>query len=452
MNILSRIIPPEPYRRNYLAYVGHGVLWAVAVPLFHPAAVVPVVLEHYGVTPFWIGVAVSLYTLGLSIPLLPIAALTSHRPYRKRWMLAITYIGRAMLIVPVFVLLLAPHRPMLIAVAYTFGFASFWFAEGAYSGLYIDILGRVLPPHWRGRMFAFFQSFGGIFAAVLAWTVVSRALTAADYELGQALLLGGAFTLAMAGTSFMIGIREPAAPVERKQSLGDLIREIPGRLRAQPRFIRLVLVQILLLSVPMSYSFIPLGAQAHLGRFDGEFASMAGSFLLLERIGFVIAAWVWGSISDRFGTRRSMVTIGVIMLIASALPLVLEFVLTPDNTAHWAFSPMYLYGIVYLLMGASIDGLWVATALHVLDLIPEAQRNIYLAIKQTIFSVALIWPVLGGFVVEVAGFRTVYVFTIITVALGLWLACGMVEPREMAQNSEAGIEAEVEHTFMGESR
>ena len=429
----QKLFPPSPYRWNFWGLVIHGILWTVAMPMIHQSAVVPVVLERYGLSPTLIGMVLSLYTIGLTVPLLPVASFVSHRPYRKRWLVRFIIAGRLTFLPAALVMLFAPEHVALVIALYAFSYGAFWFSEGMGFSPYLDLIGRVLPAHWRGRMFASMQSIGGLLAAVVAFAFVPRIMNTAGegFTQAQGIMTATVFVVLMVGVVFLAVMKERPATVEHRRTTLGLLREMPALLRQEPVFARMTLVQLLVISYLMSYSFVMLGAEHHLGGIGGLSAvQLTGVFLVIERLGAIIAAWGWGYINDHRGGLTTMRFTGLLFLAASLFPLALELLVDRGSAAVWPFSPLYLYGMVFFLIGASMEGFWTATSIYTLDLISESRRAIYVALKQTLYLPALLWPVLGGLIVDHIGYPAVYVANAAVILAGLWVMRGLTEPRQ----------------------
>ena len=417
------------------------------MPMIHQTAVVPVVLERYGLSPTMIGMVLSLYTIGLTVPLLPVASFISHRPMRKKWLSRFIFAGRMPFLFAALAMLFLPEYTVIVVVLYSLSFGAFWFSEGMGFSPYIDLIGRTLPPQWRGRMFAWMQSFGGILAAVVGFMFVPRIMNTAaeNFTQAQGLMTGAVFIALMIGVVFIAGMKEQPARVEPKKSLFQLIREIPTLLKQEPVFARMTVVQLLVISYPMSYSFVMLGAKQHLGGTGGvSVVALTGIFLVVERIGAITAAWGWGYINDHKGGLATMRYAGMLFLASSLFPLLLELTLTPENTASWPFSPLYLYGVVFFFVGSSMEGFWTATSIYTLDLISESRRAIYVALKQTMYLPALLWPVIGGLIVEHVSYTAVYAVNAVVMTAGMWVMRGLVEARGRVHHEENTVEPNLE--------
>jgi MFS family permease len=61
------------------------------------------------------------------------------------------------------------------------------------------------------------------------------------------------------------------------------------------------------------------------------------------------------------------------------------------------------FGLVFLLIGLSIDGSGTATTTYLLEIAPEHQRATYAGIANTVLGVATFLPVFGGWLLGVTG-------------------------------------------------
>jgi len=81
----------------------------------------------------------------------------------------------------------------------------------------------------------------------------------------------------------------------------------------------------------------------------------------------------------------------------------------------------YLYGLVFLFFGLSMDGFSISGMNLVFEIAPEDKRPIYTALQSNITSLGLFLPIIGGIILKYFGYNVLYLLTIFMISLGLYL-------------------------------
>jgi MFS family permease len=105
------------------------------------------------------------------------------------------------------------------------------------------------------------------------------------------------------------------------------------------------------------------------------------------------------------------------MLSLSFLFMIVAFVLAllADN--------VYMYAVIFLLFGVSLDGFNIAGMNLVIEIAPEEKRPVYTALQTNIVSIGLFFPVLGGVILKYVGSYTViYIISIVLLLTGLYMS------------------------------
>ena len=141
----------------------------------------------------------------------------------------------------------------------------------------------------------------------------------------------------------------------------------------------------------------------------------------------------WGKLSDRCGNRLTMrlQSLGKGLTALLALGLV------------WSVGGLHLHGdwLPYLALPLfALDGaLRPAQVLtgsnFLLELVPQAERPLYLGFSNTILGVTVFLSGLGGLVVDLLGFTGLFVASLLLCLGGYVLATGLPEPRLAAERT-----------------
>ncbi|MBK7448419.1 MAG: MFS transporter [Anaerolineales bacterium] len=137
---------------------------------------------------------------------------------------------------------------------------------------------------------------------------------------------------------------------------------------------------------------------------------VAGYLTATLTISQTIANIGMGWLGDRIGHR--------IMLITGAIAAVLSAILAWNATSILWFYP------IFVLTGLTNVSLWTISMTMTVDFGTEAERPIYIGLAQTLTAPAtIIAPILGGWIVDNAGFQPTFVISTVLslVMLGILL-------------------------------
>jgi MFS family permease len=85
------------------------------------------------------------------------------------------------------------------------------------------------------------------------------------------------------------------------------------------------------------------------------------------------------------------------------------------------FQNLYIYGVIFFLIGASIDGTRLAFGNLILVIAPEEKRPLYIALQANISSFGLFFPILGGVLLSISNYQIVYSVSIIGIIFAFYL-------------------------------
>jgi len=176
-------------------------------------------------------------------------------------------------------------------------------------------------------------------------------------------------------------IREPIRPVlARRQSVADILRSALPMLRSHPAFRSLTITALFAFAVTGATPFYVVYAKQHLGIRD----EAAGMYIWALTIGGALASLIWGHINDARGPRAvvrgTIVLLCLTPLVALGLP---ASVLWLGQTFPALIGALpYLYGLVFLCAGASINAIWFGATNYLFELAGHEHRPRYIAVFQ----------------------------------------------------------------------
>lgn len=436
-------LTPADRRRNFRLGVINGTVFRVTMTAIDSHVVLTWFLAQLGVSNFVIGL-VSPIRMGSSFLLqIPVSGYLQQRRYKLpfyRWMAVVRC---AVLIAIALVIALVPVHSRWLLRAFFALLIAYSLGAGLTGISFMDVVAKVVAATRRGSFFAQ-RSFWGGTLTLGASALVGFVLAEPDglrFPLNISLLfIVAAVTLAVAAGVWSL-VKEPPSPL-----VGRDVRwtEQAGRgvrlLVADPPFRRYALWRYATQLAQSAAPFYVVYAKTVLG----VSAQMLGVYLAARTAATILTNLFWGRISDRMGNRRLIQLTNVVGL---AMPLAALLVgLLVAMTAQPAPWIAWAYGLVFVGFGAFTSGANIARPGYLLDLAPPAQRPLYLGFSNTLFGIGTFTTLVGGLVVDWAGFSVLFVCSACLFAIALLLSLLMVEPRQRDER------AQTRSTALGESR
>jgi len=393
------------FRRNAALLISEAGAFMAGLAFFDSGTVYPLLLAKLGASDVLIGASRLVQVLGYTLPALVAAHRIHGRANHKSFMLATCAMARVGLCtLPVALLYLSVQRPGF-ALAWVFSIvALFWLMDGACAVSWFDIVAKAVPARVRGRFFGIMQTVAGLLA-IGAGLLVQRILRspALPYPQNFALLGGLWFAGAMLSQLGLTLIVEPPGVQDKEEtrpSFVEYLRRTPVLLHRYPRLRGLIITRVFLDGAMLAAPFYVLFAQRDLG----ASLSVAGVYTVAQNIGRVATGPLWGWLSDRVGTTASVRTIAVCILLAPVLAL--------SSTEERAWLMVLVFG----LMGAVMDGVWMVMSTALLESVREEDRPLAVGVASVCQTPSALYGPAGGFLAGVTSYRTVF-----TVAAGISL-------------------------------
>ncbi len=372
-----------------------------------------------------IGLVSTLATGGWLLPQLFAANAIAGRPRRKASVLIPAAASRVLfLALGPLMLLLAPRRPAAALATFFTLYFLFYLADGIASVGWLDIMGKSLAPRLRARLISVGQAgsgIGGVGAGILVGMILSSRRL--PYPSNYALLLtlcAVLFVLSIISFAFMK--EEPEQTGARPLPWPDYFRRLWRILRDDGGFRRAVIVQLLFSLAGAATPFYVVHGLASLG--FGEIS--VGIFTSAQVAGGVFSALFMGRVGESSGTRAVMRLGGWMSLAAplAALAVPLAAPIVPSAAL------MYLYAIVFMLVGAQANSTMAGFLNYVLESAPASDRAMYIGFANTASGVSLVAPLLGGALLAASGsYPALFIAAAVGPLAGLVLSLRLAEPR-----------------------
>jgi MFS family permease len=186
---------------------------------------------------------------------------------------------------------------------------------------------------------------------------------------------------------------------------------------------RYLLTRLVLAAADIATPFYAIFAT----RILGAAPEIVGAYIGISTTASLLMNPLLSRLSDKRGHR---LVLNIAALGALVMPLTaLAFTALPPGPGLGL-----PFGILFVAAGISRTSANIAFPSYLLEISPGAERPLYVGLTNTLLGVATFIPVIGGILLDVAGFGVVLWLTTFLSAIGFWLARGMVEPRTTRAN------------------
>jgi predicted MFS family arabinose efflux permease len=190
-------------------------------------------------------------------------------------------------------------------------------------------------------------------------------------------------------------IREPhghAGEEEEKPPFFRYMGQAGPLLRGHPRLRRLIVGRVLLDGAGMALPFYVLYAEKDMK----VGLTMVGFFIFFKGAGRLCTGPVWGWVSDRLGAAAGLK--GVACCIA-AIP---ALALLSGRGAVW------MLPVLFFLVGAMSDGLWMTTSNTLLESVEAKERPLAVGVASMCQAPGAIYGLAGGLLAQHASYTVVF--------------------------------------------
>ena len=393
---------PGRVRRNALAFTGEATLFGLGLLFASTTTVLPGFVSHLTGSAVLVGLIISLTEGAWRAPQLLFANRVANKPRKKPYLTRAGLVGRPMYLLLAIALALGVTRIPALAVALFFVLhTAMYVAMSVDTIVWWDVLAKAVPASRRGRVLGFSTALRGAIS-IGAGLLVARLLgdSGPGFPLAYTLCFataGGCFLLSLVSWLFVV---EPTEDVDRRRPTWmEYGRQLRGILRGSRAFRRLLAVRLLAGFNGLSLGFFALFGIERLG-----FASSAlGVFAMVQTVSGILAGLAFARISERHGNHR---IVQIATLISLTGPLIaLAFVLAPDRL----WKPLYNW--TFLTIGVFQTAQFVGFASLNVDLAPPGQRSTYVGLFNTLSSLVIVWPAIGGWVLQRTSYATLFTVT-----------------------------------------
>jgi len=392
----------------------HGAFFHMATAFADPYAVIPLFLAGFTESRALIGLVVSLVAAVGIVPQIAMARWIRRRPGLARpLMLAGIWTRCGVWGLIAAGALLMPAGTAWILVLFVFLVSVYSFGGGIAVLPFKQVISGTIPPERRSTFFGWRLVFGGVLAVsagvIVKYVLGSEGLT---WPRNYGVLFVLSFLALAAAYTAMSGFRFPQQSGEPQgATLRPLREELDYVRREYPILKRLIAVRLLSGGLTLVLPFLTLYATREIG----IALTWVGIFIAAQKAGAILSNLAWMPLGNRFGTRA---------VILSGLGL-----------AVFSFAVIFLsespvaIAAAFALAGGSMSATVVGFGGYILELGTPEIRPMLFALEGTLLMPLYFMPLLGGWLADGYGYRTVVVAGVLLLLGALACGCTLCEPR-----------------------
>ena len=409
---------PAYQSRNFICFTVDAAVFFFAISFVDQTTVMPSLLGHLTQRPVLIGLLGSVQTGSWLLPQFLAARVVASRHRKQPVVLVATAISRlswaVVIVALVFYQQIGPTATLLACYV---AVGSFMFFDGVSSLAWYDLIARTISPTVRGRLFSSMSLSGGVFA-VAGGLAVQRVVgnVALPFPSDYRLLAAVALAFLVVGLVPLLLIVEPPGEVPPPpERLTSYVRRLPGLVRGQPDFRRLVGVQLLVGASGLAVPFYAPFAILKLGLPESD----VGGFVVGVTLGAMFGGTAWGYLGDRHRKEVAIRLLAACALLGPLVPLGLKFAAAAGLPAPVVGTALT---VAFFFVGCSIRAGWVAYANYILEIAGESERPVLIGLMNTLSGVLAVVPPIGGLLAGWFGYQAAFAAALLCAAAGLALS------------------------------
>lgn len=421
---MIRTPPTEPElsradkKFNFGVALLDAVGWPLGMAFLSQTTLLPIFLRHLGASNTQVGALPALYNLLVFLPGLLVVGHLGRRRRARGFLWWVALLER---------LAIAPLAALTPLWAWTHPgwlIATLFLCISVHAGMmginqpaYWVVIGKTIPPHWRGRLFGYAGGIAGVLGIGLD-RVLNHLLAGphGGFPNGYSLCFWIGFALMMVSFLPLGIIREPAtAPAAQDDPhTGHYGRDSRYVWRTNHEFRRFLYGQVLFYLATLATPFFVLEAGRRLHAGAGAVAGYTATLILVSSFGSL----GWGAWSDRAGNK--------VVLLASAVCAILAAVLAPlAPTAA-------LFYAVFAALALALAGMGIAGNNMVMEYAGSSRDiPLYSAMYNAVTALPrALAPLVGGLIADHLGsYHAVFALSAAFALISLLLTLRTQEPR-----------------------
>lgn len=387
----------------------HGFFLSITTTIAEPSIVLPLIVNYFTSSSLIIGLFSSLLKGGAILVQL-VAAFGAQSYPRVMPYLRLVFAARVIswFLIGLAIFFFGESHPTLTLWCIGIGLFTFSFSAGFGAIYFNEVLGKVFSHSYRGKVFAqrqFMAAVGAVISGFAAGVILER--FEAPYSF--------AYLFMISAVMMSFGVIAYALidePVKRNVSVKEkkfreFIRNAFALLKEDAQLRRQIRTYLFAYAHLLSLPFIILDAEAKLGISGME----VGYLLTIQIVGAMLSNLLWGRLAAKGHIRPIIFSAFAGFIAANAIALF--------ATEFWH------YGVLFFIIGAAIDGMRLSFSNNILVIAPEEKRPVYIALQSNLTSFGLFFSIPGALLLELFGYETLFLLTILLLLVGAFSARGL---------------------------
>ncbi|MEA3445558.1 MAG: MFS transporter [Bacteroidota bacterium] len=389
-------------KRNFYSFLWHAGFLAFATNFMDVDTIIPAMLVEAGGSAIHVGLLTAIMLGGSSFTQLLFAPFLNNRKYKKGFLLlGINSRVISLLSLGALLYYLSAHQSASI-LWFIFIFITIFSLGGAFANIsYIDILGKTINQKSRKKFFSSKQILSGtvvLFSAMLA----RKVLKIEDFPINYAYMFFiGGLALLISSAGFW-NLHEDIPSGQKIKGMRNFFGIMKQELVSNKKlvyFLGFINTQGIAVTL---LPFVILYAK----QLFKTGAADTGMFLLFKIIGVVLVS-IMVLISAKITRYKYLLYLNVGL---SLLLAILTISISDAVSLRYIF---VIGGIVYSLYSISMNGVMLEISGH-------SNRALYAGFSGAGNIMPMLFPLLGGFIIEQFGFQSFFVLYMIIVSMALF--------------------------------
>jgi predicted MFS family arabinose efflux permease len=244
------------------------------------------------------------------------------------------------------------------------------------------------------------------------------------YDYGILIIIGGLIS-ATGVLAYLFVDEPPARHIAKRTPLSRQLADGFAMLKALPDYRVFLWMRIFYQLTAMCFPFYATFAYQELGFSQAS----VGVFVSIWLGAGVLSNLVWGPLLDRQGHRIVFVSTAAISVAAPIVILLLGWLHPHAQEVPAVFA---VVALTFLLNGFVRAGRFIANHTYLLEAAPVERRPLYIGFMNTMTFPFMLSPILGGAIVSLFGYRTLFVIGGLSAIAGWIVSWRLKEPRHSA--------------------
>ncbi len=414
-------------QRNYFLGVLNGLLYTAGEIFFDPTLVVVVFLSYLTDSPLLLGLIVPIRDAAWALPQLWVSGILQSYP-KKVKLYRQASIARIVSWILMIACIFYIHDESLLIILFFIVYTLSSLMNGLGGLPFMEIVGKTIEPRSRGEYFAWRYGLGGLGGVAASFGVKKILDESSKFQFpenfGLLAVLFGIFA-SLGLIAFSMIKEEEVSQTLPKESLKIQLRKAALLIKKDTNFGKFLLIRSVQI---LGGSAIPFYA-IYVQKVFGSSTSFVGYYLAFYTVSNLLANFVFGRMTRRFGNKRVMniaTTAGLLMSGAVLLLMVAGSIIEISPVAA-----AILLIPAFILNGFRATGLSVSSNALMLDLSPTQTRSLYIGFANTLLGLVILVTGISGVLLKLLSLNGLLLVTIF-----LHIAALFYIPKLRADNVE----------------